>query len=823
MLSLQWCLPTAVNLAAGGGGSGSSELRRIGYRACDEIFTTAPHSLKLLLINTIRSDLYAASSPARWILGLRAAASPRLATTELVPAVAERAWEILQAGDLPPHIRRLALAALLNLLAIPSTTHETLLPALQATVLSLLSPPPSAPSSSSSRSTSSHRRKRPLEPIYDPTLLSALLSSLSSPSSLLPLSPSLASPSALIQIHLDLLTRIAGSEWSAKKWEFEGVKCGWFAGKISQGLKELVEGLGEGEEGSRKRVAEAVGEWIEKMDLVQKAESGESGSAGALLLLAVSLLSPLPATVSPLLTSFAHQLKYPHSPKRFLLGLKGLRAVDPALWTGKEKGEGRESVWGESTWMTVLGGLENRDEGVRKETILLLLRVDASLVELHNTRLLNSLRSLIPNPSAGGSTSHLATSTTSTSSSLPRLTSHQHRKQQEHLLRLLLEASSVADADSGTAWAKRLCSIIDACSDGSSSRSNVLPLIITSTIDRFTSPSAPSEVRSDVARAMWDEGGWRGEVMKGLIVAGTLEVGNEEERLKRATMVGEWLLGGERGGEASTLASPPPPHPLLIPPFLLALLRLLSLLPPSALSTLSASLSGIVTAENLRSPETEQLLEIVERFVKEEAEDGEEEVIAALRRASASGRDGEGRKTLVEWWETVQLSLKALRPPAAASQASPPSSPPPRRSTDRPLRYSSYSSTSTSPPTRSSERKDDRESKPFDPALRERIALGGRGGVGESLLGEGALERVRGEEGLEWRDGEKESDGEEEAEDGKTPMQRSVEKEDAPSSRARERETSGSSSEGGLGGESRSPPADLLIELEAVNPFHDAM
>ncbi|ORY54276.1 hypothetical protein BCR35DRAFT_335827 [Leucosporidium creatinivorum] len=159
-----------------------------------------------------------------------------------------------------------------------------------------------------------------------------------------------------------------------------------------------------------------------------------------------------------------------------------------------------------------------------------------------------------------------------------------------------------------------------------------------------------------------------------------------------------------------------------------------------------ASCSSIPTAAHLRSPETEQLLEILDRFVKEEAEDG--------------------------------------------GEASPPSSPPPRRSLDRLLRYSSYSASSPLPAP--SNRKDDRKSKPFDPALRERIALGGRGGVGESLLGEGALEKVRGEEGFEWRDGEKESDGEEEAEDGKTPMQ-------------------------------RSPPADLLIELKAVNPFHDGI
>jgi hypothetical protein len=70
---LDFCLPVAVQLA-GGGRDATLQDRRIGssyadlacatanltrghagYRACDELFTELPHSLKLLLINTIRA------------------------------------------------------------------------------------------------------------------------------------------------------------------------------------------------------------------------------------------------------------------------------------------------------------------------------------------------------------------------------------------------------------------------------------------------------------------------------------------------------------------------------------------------------------------------------------------------------------------------------------------------------------------------------------------------------------------------------------------------------------------------------------------------
>ncbi|KAK4053143.1 hypothetical protein OIV83_001878 [Microbotryomycetes sp. JL201] len=116
LFSLEWCLPRAIKLA--GGSESELSSRATGYRVCDEVFTCHPHILKLLLVNTIRADLEAETgSPrhmARWILGLRAAASPRLATSDLAPAVADRILYLFQRHP-SPSLRRLALAALVHL------------------------------------------------------------------------------------------------------------------------------------------------------------------------------------------------------------------------------------------------------------------------------------------------------------------------------------------------------------------------------------------------------------------------------------------------------------------------------------------------------------------------------------------------------------------------------------------------------------------------------------------------------------------------------------------------------------------------------------
>lgn len=535
--------------------------------------------------------------------------------------------------DRPAHIRRLALSALLNLLLLPNSTatHETLLPTLQTTVLSLLSPPPtlpSSPSTSSSRSTSSTRLKRSnstLEPIQDPNFLLALLQSITPPSPLHPLPTELASQDKLIRIHLSILTLLSDPQWPPGKLGqgmlVQGIRCGWLIQAVLNGLTrlmgEIVEG-GEMEFEMRRRIEEGVQEWIEKsrvVDLARKDQPGLSGGSFDLLTClgppltlffyfpkTALLLSTLPllstSSLQPILTIFANHLQHAHSPNRMLLGLKGLRAVDPKLWTMREQGEGDdERIWGENCWRNVMSGLDHPDENVRKEvswlrrfltssllfydrgfrlakielnlkpslvafqTILLLLGVEPNLIELHFNRLIESLQSISNNTS-----SQLDSSTARLSRPHHQ---HQHRQQtirKDLLISLLLEIISILISHQpsttspkidGTIWAQKLSSIIIATTTTttSSSSSTIEPKIITNTIDLFSYPTSviSKAMRRSFVEALWVEGSWRGKeeegrggVMKGLVLAGLAEVGLEggEEGVERVVGIVNWLKGG---------------------------------------------------------------------------------------------------------------------------------------------------------------------------------------------------------------------------------------------------------------------------------------
>ncbi|GAA5957659.1 hypothetical protein JCM3765_001470 [Sporobolomyces pararoseus] len=147
----EWVLLGSVRLA-GSIGVGSIGERQLGYRACMELFppnsSSFPnsHPLKLLLINTIRSDLYAQDydskiSLQRIKMALRAISSDALATQELVAAVEERLFELLllttqEAGS--TGIRELALEALVSLAQNTSNSSSNLLNRTRETVLRLL-------------------------------------------------------------------------------------------------------------------------------------------------------------------------------------------------------------------------------------------------------------------------------------------------------------------------------------------------------------------------------------------------------------------------------------------------------------------------------------------------------------------------------------------------------------------------------------------------------------------------------------------------------------------------------------------------------------
>ncbi|GAA5905031.1 uncharacterized protein JCM6883_004944 [Sporobolomyces salmoneus] len=169
----EWVLLNAVRLA-GSIGVGTIRQRQLGYRACIELFpvesSDGSHPLKLLLINTIRSDLYAEEYDAklsiqRWKLALRAIASENLVTAELVAAVEERLFELLLRNeeDSSQGIRTLALEALASLIKVTKNGSSNLLNRTRDTVrqllLATLPISPSDDTSDAVSSTSSSRRQ----------------------------------------------------------------------------------------------------------------------------------------------------------------------------------------------------------------------------------------------------------------------------------------------------------------------------------------------------------------------------------------------------------------------------------------------------------------------------------------------------------------------------------------------------------------------------------------------------------------------------------------------------------------------------------------
>ncbi|GAA6012494.1 hypothetical protein JCM11491_004350 [Sporobolomyces phaffii] len=150
---------------AGAIGLATLSQRQIGYRACIELFpsvSTAHHSLKLLLINTIRADLYAKEvdsnlATLRWKMALRAITT-NLTTIELVTAVEERVLEILEDESVShtSGMKSLALDALAVLVAVAGPSSNLAVQARETLSRLLL-----ASSSSLSPSSSAERQPPP--------------------------------------------------------------------------------------------------------------------------------------------------------------------------------------------------------------------------------------------------------------------------------------------------------------------------------------------------------------------------------------------------------------------------------------------------------------------------------------------------------------------------------------------------------------------------------------------------------------------------------------------------------------------------------------
>ncbi|GAA5865993.1 hypothetical protein JCM8547_002907 [Rhodosporidiobolus lusitaniae] len=838
----EWALPTTVMLAGGGGG-GMKE-RRLGSRACSELFTFTSHPLKLLLINTIRSDLHAApgtsKAEARWVLALRALGNPTLVSPELLPAVRERVHELLVSSSSPDAIRRLALEATLSLVRTDTSSNEPSSLRLECTqaVLSLIVPPP--PSSSSSSSSS--RRHSSSRPPLSLTILSALSRALSPRS---PLHPVLPSSSERVRLHLLILRQILDKPTEeTRRTRYKGVRGGWAIEGVLKGLREELELLRrekkEGELG--KEVEEEVGKAV--WEVVQRGLDTGGDMSDALTSSALRVLNLLPLTTSPnlsLLLNHVHtSLLRSTSPTSSLFALRALTLLPPSTWATAPPSSSSTSSsptfsaapeWGEPAFRVILSGLDNPESSVRLATLALLRRVDGNLVKLQYERLLGSLSS--PFPAATGSVSSIGSA------------GKVGRKTRARVIPLLLETLPYLPFISAfppldplshpslpppTALSSLLTSL---SSTLSLSPSDVLPEIILPVLDAVQYEE-DGEKKRDFARGLWEGGGWREGATEGVMVAGCIEVligeeGGERVRLEEVVKgLAEWLAN-EDGSTSSDLLS------LLHEPFLFALLRLVSLsaFSPSTLSDLHSLLSH---PESFGSP----VLDLAMRVTTPEAQAER----AMLERV---GREKRG-KSLAEFAEALLLAFGPFSassgspsvfethdsdhpPPSSTTSSSrlyhPP--PPPQQ---QPLRYDPYPLSPSSPPSTSSALAS--PSSPFsalpttttgrNPASsppttslsaaararelhdlqRERADRGGAGGTGRSLMGAGEL-------ALMLSDGARLNEGDETEEE---------EKGRGGEENALGLETGGEEGEKEKEEDHHPPPSRNLLEDDSLDPFH---
>ncbi|GAA5835469.1 hypothetical protein JCM9279_004550 [Rhodotorula babjevae] len=817
-----WALPVAVKLA---GGAGRADLvnRDLGYRACAELFSPVdPHPLKLLLVNTIRSDLYAPlgseRAEARWAGSLRAAANPALVSPELAPAIRERVVELMLDRHYSNPIRRLALEALLSLAHCTrdgnSGQPTSIVAEARNAVLSLiLPPPPSASSSTAERS--SRRRSSTRQPDLSLAFLAALASALS-PSS--PLHPVVPGAAHRIELAVQLCRRIlAAPEEDERRTRFEGVKGMWATERALKALRGELAHVAQAGSGLGGREEEEVRALV--WEVVERMLETASAAADGIILTALSLLpflsnasgasSPDSPALSPLLSHLHKYLTRRASPLDHFFVLRALSCLPPSTWATVDDGKGKaradvptaagSSAWGESAWSSILSGLDDPDSTVRQATLALLARVDVQLVEMQYERLLASISA----PASVG-----AASGRSTSSLASGRSSSGRRKPASRTLERILEVlpflsaappSPPASTSSSLPPARRLLALL-VRPELALTPTTVLPALVVPVLHAFQ--YAPLEAQRTFAHEilLGDGGEWKAGVVAGLWAAGSVHALEREEAGRAVVVLGEWLTHDQSSAEPDLVA-------LLQEPFLFALLRLLALHPTfDAPSTLLHDLAR--AADQAVSPETARLFALVQQC----ASRADEHLLSTLHDVASRARSAQ----LGEFGAALLAALDARggpSEPASSPRPAPSSSrlhhPPPAPS-PAPLRYSyspplSTTSSSAAAPRPGSASADLSRSsaalaRERADLLRERSERGGRG----ARKGE-PVETVKTPR-LRVGDLPDESEGEEGEERAAGP--------------------SGERARGGLEGDvgetSGEPPADLLIELESLDPFRAA-
>ncbi|SCZ96686.1 BZ3500_MvSof-1268-A1-R1_Chr4-4g07552 [Microbotryum saponariae] len=744
----------AVQLAGRGVGTAEEE-RGVGYRVCDALFPPgrakgndgtphdddqdAQHPLKLLL--DLFTPLSSPRAEASWVLGLRAAASDRIAGPELVPAIAGRVVELLGGEDgINSSIRRLALEAIQNLLEVGPNArllertrkiiHHSLMqfsPS-KGNIMEEVSEKVKGkrravletdhePESVGSKKTIGSTRGKEL----DPKLVLAFVRATRrrTKGGLYPISGGEQEGGAIMEACLGILGKVVdppsegeGAGWDDKAFECGGLKCVWLAlGVLERVVEELREGV----------VAEEMMGRItwEVVKVAKWAEGGRKGVRDALFLTLSELLSllppsnlPTPSDLDSLLTPVARSLQAPSTNSR-LFALRALSLLPTSLWsTLSDESKG----WGPQAWSAIIRGLDDADAQVRKSTVRVLGKVEGDLVGMYWVRVVEGVRG-----AAAG----------------------EDGKAVGLGVERLMEVVEVTKKG-GEEWAGAIMELVRLVS-GLGGVNGPMGEIVLPTIERFTYTS-DKRTRHEIAKALLEgQEVWSGQITLALILAAVVHAlaspsSSEEGDEDRAIM--------DASKKMLALLDQDLPLALeLQEPFLVALLRLSgSIVDRQVMKELHSLVQGC--GERRATFATRPLFETLEMGLQEGSVER-----GVVRRMSGSKRY-EG--LTLPAWEGVFRGLvrKARREEGRGEERFSTSSPARTNATQAgstPLKYDPYttssanshpsthtlnlseSSTTTSlaeqigisPRALARERQD---------LLRDRVERGGKGGMGESLM-----------------------------------------------------------------------------------------
>ncbi|SGZ22794.1 BQ5605_C022g09543 [Microbotryum silenes-dioicae] len=744
----------AVQLA--GRGLGTTEEERgvdVGYRVCDGLFPPvrsegndgtphdddqeAQHPLKLLLVNTIRADLFTPLSypraEARWVLGLRAAASDRIAGPELVPAIAGRVVELLGGVEgINSSIRRLALEAIQNLLEVgPNARLLEKTRKIIHTSLMEFSPAKGNIREEVSEKTKGKRRAfletdHELESVgskktfgsmrgkeLDPKLVLAFVRATSrrTKGGLYPIFGGEQEGGAIMEVCLGIVGKVVdplsereGAGWDDKAFECGGLKCVWLAlGVLERVVEELREGVVSEE--MMGRIA-----W----EVVKVAKWTEGGRKG------------VRDDLDSLLTPIARSLQAASTNSR-LFALRVLSLLPTILWSTLSD---ESKSWGPQAWSAIMRGLDDADAQVRKATVRVLRKVEGDLVGMYWGRVAEGVKGA----AAGGDGKGVGLG-----------------------VERLMEVIEVTKKG-GEEWARAIMELIRLVS-GLGGVNGPMGEIVLPTIERFTYTS-DKRVRHEFAKALLDEQEvWSGQITLALIIAAVVHAlaspsSSEEGDGDRAIVDASKKM-------LAFLDQVLPLAQELQEPFLVALLRLSgSIVDLQVMKELHSLVQGC--GERRATFATRPLFETLEMGLQE----------GSVERGVVKGMSGSKRYEglMLPAWEGVFRGLvgKARRDEMRGEERFSTSSPIQTNATQgrsTPLKYDPYTtssvdsrpSTQTLNLSKSSTTTSLAEQIGISPRalarerqdlLRDRIERGGKGGMGESLMFE--VERqVQEDEGRE--------------------------------------------------------------------------